>query len=95
MALKHHAGRICVALLTLGVLPGCLGGQTRGRAEHTAEAQHAVLAEIGLRAAPVGSETRPAGPSLVAGDAIAWRWAVAFGKAPAFDAPATRFATAE
>ncbi len=95
MSLKHHAGRICVALLALGALPGCLGGQTRDNVGHSTQATQAVLAEIGLRAAPVVSEHRPAGPSLVAGDAIAWRWALAFGKAPPLDAPATRFATAE
>jgi|GEM_PF-5362619 len=74
----------------------CLSGLSGCRSWQIAEAPQpcrcthgAVLAELGISeeiGAPVAS--RVPGPSLIAGDSIAWNWAIAFGHAPRGETPA-------
>lgn len=69
-------------------MTGCHGWNQR-QAEGVEKPQAAsVLAELGV-ALPArvhhnaATTDRPLGPSLVAGDSIAWSWAMAFNQAPA------------
>jgi hypothetical protein len=79
----------------------CLSGLSGCRSWQIAEApppcrctHGAVLAELGISeeiGAPVAS--RVPGPSLIAGDSIAWKWAIAFGHAPRSETPAGVYAS--
>lgn len=90
---SHRAGRnllvfsVCSGAL---ILPGCGLWRANSAADAQATEAYGVLNELGLgaRVADAPDRTRSPeqpearGPSLVAGDAIAWRWALAYDIAP-------------
>lgn len=72
-----------VLAILLGSLPlgGCSSWSTSARAEPANRGAPAVLSELGIARTTPRRSAAP-GPSLVAGDGIAWSWAVAHRVAP-------------
>lgn len=90
----HPALRMSLVGLSAAFLTGCHGWSQRQAEDAQVPEAAGVLAELGVArsAHHTRPNDRPAGPSLVAGDSIAWSWAMAFNQAPAGEHPNWAFA---
>lgn len=86
------------ALIGVAALSGCRSWEIVEEQPLACRCPQAnVLAELGIATpdpalvAAAGS-TRAPGPSLIAGDGIAWGWAIAYGLAPEGETPAWTYA---
>lgn len=103
MRVPPRTARTLSVLVCAAALSGCHNRRTAEQSPPACHCRHAgVLAELGL--AQTGGGPTPAdhaesqerlrapGPSLVAGDHIAWGWAVLYGQASQSETPAWVYA---